>query len=399
MKCSAVLSGIRDEGSGAQLFDVGELLRRLEGLGDPRHPKGLRYELAPLLLLIVLAKLSKEDQPSGIASWVTWRQSQLREILGLDWPKMPHHGTYRRVIAEVVEPEQFDQEVGAFLRQLPRVGRSVLISIDGKTVRGTISAEHPRGEHLLAAYLPEEGIVLAQVKAGDHDNEITAAPELLRCLDLRGKVVIGDAIHTQRALSVQILEASGDYLWYADGNQPTLHEEIKQLFDGDQTTVLGGVVENDFVTHRTTSKGHGRREVREITVSSELDGYSDWPGIKQVFKLERWRTNAQTEITSHEIVYGLTSLARKRASAKTLLRLIRDYWGIENGLHGCRDVTFREDRCRLTRGHAGRVMASINNLVISLLRYSGARNIAEARRRCNADLPFALSVLSARPLT
>lgn len=209
---------------------------------------------------------------------------------------------------------------------------------------------------------------------------------------------MGDAIHTQRALSVQILEAKGDYLWYADANQPKLLEDIKQLFDGDQTTVLGGVVENDFATYRTTNKGHGRREIRQITVSNELDGYSDWPGIKQVFKLERWRTDIQSEKTSHERVYGLTSLDRKRACARKLLQLTRAYWGIENGLHGCRDVTFGEDRCRLTRSHAGRVMAPINNLVISLLRYSGARNIAEARRRCNADLRFTLSVLAARSI-
>jgi predicted transposase YbfD/YdcC len=280
------------------------------------------------------------------------------------------------------------------------VGHSILIAIDGKTVRGTIGTAHPRGEHLLCAYLPAEGIVLCQVAVGSKENEITAAPTLLATLDLRGKIVMGDALHPQRALSVQIQEAGGDYIWIAKDNQPTLHADIATLLALPEPTVLGGYVPTDFQTARTVDKGHGRRETRQITVCSDLNAYLDWPQVAQVFRLDRDRVELKTGKTTHETIYGLTSLTRETASARSLLGQIRSHWGIENGLHHRRDVTFHEDRTRLTRGHAGQVMAILNNLVIGLLRRRGATNLAQARPDYRADLPSAVHLLvtSARRL-
>jgi predicted transposase YbfD/YdcC len=381
--------------SSPTVFDLGGLYRRLEQLTDQRKRRGKRYALPMLLLLVILAKLAGEDRPAGIADWIRNRDRELRGALGIPWKRMPHESTFRRLFERMVSPEELDQAFGEYVRSLPGVGRSVLMSIDGKTVRGTIKWGESRGEHLLAAYLPEEGVVLMQVAAGDKDNEITVAPELLRSLDLTGhlagKVVIGDAMHTQRALSVQILEAKADYLWFVKENQPTLRADISLLFEAKQETVLGGVIESDFAAHRTVEKGHGRLETREITVSSELKGYSNWPGLEQVFRLERRRVDYRSGKAETEVVYGLTSLTGEEASPERLLSLTRTYWGIENGLHGRRDVTFKEDGTRLTRGKAGRVMASLNNLVISLLRLSGYTNLAQARRRCDASLTLALT--------
>jgi predicted transposase YbfD/YdcC len=380
-------------------LDLSSLLSRLTTLTDVRCPRGLRYDLAPLLLLIVLAKLSGEDSLSGVADWVKSRGWALRQALSLSWPAMPHHNTYRRILEEVVTPEELDQMVGEHLRSLPGVGHSVLIVIDGKTVRGTIDATSSVGEHLLAAYMPEEGVVLMQVAAGTRENEITVAPKLVRYLDLRGKVVAGDAIHTQRPLSVQILKAGGEYLWLVKDNQPKLRQDIDYLFNADDRTVEGGHITNDFQTWCTVDKGHGRRERREITVSGELKGYSDWPGVEQVFKVDRCRVDLRSGKEERETVYGLTSLSPKEASPERLLSLTRSIWGIENGLHYRRDVTFGEDRTRLTRGQAGRVMASLNNLVIGLLRHTGATNIAAARRWCDATFTLTLASLPAGLLT
>jgi predicted transposase YbfD/YdcC len=274
------------------------------------------------------------------------------------------------------------------------VGQSVLVSIDGKTVRGTIAAPAMRGAHLLAAYLPQEGIVLLQVAAGDKTNEIGVAPTLLGALDLRGKVVVGDALHTQRTLSAQILAAGGDYLWTAKENQPTLHADIETVFTSDDRTVAGGRISRDLRTARTFDKGHGRHETRTLTASTDLASYSDWPGIAQVFRLERSRIQTKSGTTQHDVVYGLTSLPPALAAAADLLALQRAYWGIENGLHYRRDVTFHEDATRLTQGHAGRVMAALNNLVIGLFRLAGHTNLAAARRLCDADLPTAFAYLS-----
>ncbi len=397
MKCTT--SPFSAAATDVTVFDLGSLLTRLTTLTDIRCLRGLRYDLPSLLLLIVLAKMSGHDRPIGIADWAKARGTALRQALHLPWPSMPHHNTYRRILEEVVSPEELDQTVGEYLQSLPGVGQSVLIVIDGKTLRGTIDATNPRGEHLLAAYMPEEGIVLMQMAAGSRDNEITVAPELVKCLDLRGKVVAGDAMHTQRDLSKQILGASGEYVWLVKDNQPGLREDIEYLFTGDERTVEGGRISHDFKRAHTLDKEHGRMERREITVSSELKGYSDWPGLEQVFKLDRRRLDIKTGKEEHEVVYGLTSLNSEKASPKRLLYLSRTYWGIENGLHQCRDVTFSEDRTRLTRGQAGRVMASLNNLVISLLRHAGATNIAAARRWCDANYPLTLSSLAAGPLT
>jgi predicted transposase YbfD/YdcC len=381
------------------VFALSDLWRRLAALHDRRGRRGKRYALPVLLLLIVLAKLSGEDRPSGIADWVAHRRVPLAQALGLRLPRAPHHNTYRRVLAQAVAPGDLDAAVGAFFRALPQVGRSVLISIDGKRVKGTMGAEDPHGAHLLVAYLPQEGIVLLQLPAGHRDNEIRVAPALVQALDLRGKIVAADALHTQRALSAQIVAAGGAYLWRVKANQPTLRADIAELFTADDRTVEGGHLPHDWRTARQVAKGHGRREVRRVTVSTELNGYSDWPGLEQVFRLERERITSTSGKRQREIVYGLTSLTPARASPARLLALTRAYWGVENGLHYRRDVTFHEDATRLTQGHAGHVMASLNNLVLGLLRLAGFTNLAAARRYCGADLAHALALLSPAPRT
>lgn len=381
------------------LLDIKGLLDRLCQLVDIRGQRGRRYQLGPLLLLIVLAKLSGEDKPSAIADWVSGRADWLAQALHLRWSRMPHHSTYRRVLAFVVEPDELDQVVSEHLKSLPGGGASRLVAMDGKTVRGTISAENPQGQHLLAAYLPEEGIVLGQADVDGKENEITVAPELLGRLDLRGKIVMGDAMHAQRGLSKQITDAGGEYIWLIKENQPTVLEEIEYLFAPDTPTVLGNMLPHDFVSHQESDKGHGRIESRRITVSRELKGYTKWPGLEQVFRVERWRTEVKAGKSETAVVYGMTSLTRKESPAKNLAGHIRAYWGIENGLHQRRDVTFNEDRTRQTLGGAGHVMASFNNLVIGLLRHAGFANIASARRACNAALNQTKAQAIARLLT
>lgn len=379
------------DGDSGSVLEGSRLWCQLASLTDRRHRRGRRYSLVLLLLLIVLAKLSGEDRPSGIADWVRHRQARLSAALGL--VRVPHHNTYRRILASAVRPQQLDQVVCALRRQLSQVGSSVLISIDGKTVRGTIDAAGEQGTHLLVAYAPEEGVVLGQVATGHKSNETGVAAALLESVDLRGKVVAADAMHTQRALCTQVLASQGNYLLLAKDNQPTLRDEIEHLFSGHDRTVEGGRMPHDFRTARAVTLGHGRREVRKITVSSELKGYSNWPGLEQAFRLERHRTIAKTGKQQCQVVHGLTSLSRSDASPADLLALTQAYWGVENGLHYCRDVTFHEDSTRLTQGDAGHVMASINNMVITLLRMAGHTNLAAARRYYAADVDRLLTLL------
>ena len=217
-------------------------------------------------------------------------------------------------------------------------------------------------------YLPSEGLVLMEVALDGKGCEIPGATKLLKMVDLREKVVMGDAMHTQRAVSIQIVEAGGDYIWFAKGNQPQLEEDIHLWFEPEPDPIPGqGRVPKDFETVKETSKGHGRLEERTLTVSSQLNDFLDWPYLQQVFRLERRFLFMKTGEIQEQVVYGITSLSSEAIAPGKLLTLIRSYWGIENGLHYRRDVTLREDRTRMTKSNAGRVMACLNNLVIGLV--------------------------------
>jgi predicted transposase YbfD/YdcC len=216
--------------------------------------------------------------------------------------------------------------------------------------------------------LPEEELVLLEVEVEGKGKEVPAALKLLKTLDLRGKVVMGDALHTQREASKQVHRSGGNYIWYTKGNQSRMEEDIRLWFEPEPEPLPGqGRLPKDFESAQSVNKRHGRIEVRKITVSSQLKDFFDWPFLEQVFMLERKTTDIKSGVTQKRVIYGFTSLSREEVTPKKLLALIRSYWGIENGLHYRRDVTLQEDRTRITDRNAGQVMACINNLVLGLL--------------------------------
>jgi predicted transposase YbfD/YdcC len=383
-----------DEAEG-KIIDVRHLLSYLRQVKDGRKKRGMRYSLEVILVIFILAKLCGQNKIYGIADWAQQQSAYLIGALGLKYKRLPHHSTYRRVLADEVAGDDLEGLMGEYLAQLPRHGQDTVIAIDGKTVRGTITSEDPFGLHLLAAYLPGEGIVLMQmIVEKEKENEIVVAPKLLECLDLRNKVVIGDAMQTQRKLSIQIVAAEGDFVWIVKDNQPNTREAIERLFAPERPRPGLGCPAMDFHSAKTTETQAGRIEERTLTTSSLLNDYLDWPHLGQVFKLERRITSLSTGRTKTEIQYGLTSLTAQEASPKRLLAIVRSEWGIENGLHYRRDVTFQEDQTRMTVKSMGQVMAIINNLVISLINHHGYKNHAHARRVFNANPTKALSLIS-----
>ncbi len=158
------------------VVDVGSLFERLATLTDRRCARGKRYALVTILVFIVLAKLAGEDRLFGISEWVKHRKESLAQALHLVKPRAPHTSTYSRILGQVVQVEEFERVVREFFENQPGAGRSVVIALDGKTLRGTIRSGQTLGMHLLAAYLPKEGWVLLQVAVHGKDNEITAAP-------------------------------------------------------------------------------------------------------------------------------------------------------------------------------------------------------------------------------
>ena len=386
--------GSQTEQAEGKIIDVRHLMAYLQRVKDGRKRRGMRYRLEIILVLFILAKLCGQNKIYGIADWVQQQSEYLIAALQLRHMRLPHHSTYRRVLTDEIDAEELERVVGEYLSQLPRKGQDTVIAIDGKTVRGTITLEDPFGLHLLAAYLPGEGIVLMQmVVEKDKENEIVVAPKLLECLDLRQKVVIGDAMHTQRQLSIQIVAAEGDFVWIVKDNQPNTREAIERLFAPEKSRPGFGCPPMDFRTAKTTEKQAGRIEERTILVSSLLNDYLDWPHVEQVFKLERRFTYLSTGLVETQVQYGLTSLTARKACPKRLLKIIRSEWGIENGLHYRRDVTYQEDQTRITAKSLGRVMATINNLVIGLINHQGFVNHAHARRVFNACPAKALALI------
>ena len=379
------------------VFDLGSLYERFEQLTDTRDRRGKRYALALILTLMVLAKLAGEHGISGIADWARLRCGLLVTAFQLQRPKLPGHNTYRRACSGAVEPSALQQVVSEALLSAPQAGQSVLLSLDGKALRGSWSKARPAGVQLLAAYLPAEGLVLMQVAVAQKTNEITAAPQVLKCLDLRGKVVMGDALHTQRALSVQIVASDADYLWYAKENQPSLRADIELTFQPEKCGPGSKPVPTVVASDMQTDKGHGRIEKRTLTSSSLLKDYLDWPHAAQVFKLERQVWDLDMKPVRSEVVYGLTSLSATQADPARLLELTRGYWGIENGLHYRRDVTLREDATRTRNARQAEVNAILNNWLIGVVLQHGWHNLAEAQRYYAANLAASMRLLLCHP--
>ena len=379
------------------VVDLDSLYASLCTLHDQRDARGVRYALVTVLVYVILAKLAGEDQLRGIAQWVAERKEGLAKALGLSKVQAPHASTYSRILGWAVNAAEFADVVSRFFARQPGAGRSVVINVDGKTLRGTIPAGQCQGVHLLAAYLPAEGWVLMQVEVSGPENEIVAAPRLLKCLDLRGKVVTGDAMLAQRHLSSQIVRAGGDYLWFVKDNQPELREDIEALFEPEVCGAACSPVRKDFRTAHTLEKGHGRIEERTITASSMLKDYLDWPYVDQVFRLERSAVRVKDGKTTQQVVHGVTSLSAGEASAAQLLAVARSQWQIENGLHYRRDDTLREDRCRLKTGHAPLMIATINNLILGLLSRQGVTSVPQARRQFAAHPDQALALILRTP--
>ena len=380
------------------VFSLDSLYARLSQLTDRRRRQGTRYPLAFVLLAMTVAKLGGADKPKAIAEWVAERAALFAKTFELKRPAMPHHNTYRRVMQAWVDPAELERVLQDFLADLPQTGVPVQVALDGKTLRGTLVWGETRGLHLLAAYWPEAGLVLAQVEVDPTTNEIGAAPLVLKSLDLKGKIITGDAIFAQRDLSLLIGQAGGDFVWTVKDNQPTLRADIEKLFEPDVSLVKGfSSGPTDERRAQTVNKGHGRIETRTLTVTSQLQETSDWPYLAQVFRLERVARLTARGVTRQETVYGLTSLSATQASPERLSQLVRTHWQIENGLHYRRDVTLQEDATRMKSWPAARVLALVNNLVLTLLVRTGYRSLPHACRHYDAHPDAAIQLLVGPP--
>ena len=377
------------------IHDRESLYGRFHHISDHRGAKGKQYSLVTLLVIIFLAKLAGKDKPDEIADWAKNHAAELTGLLELKRPQMPSHSTIRRVFHTILEEAEFDQMAQEYNQQ-EQTGSGKVLSMDGKALRGTRVAGQERSDQVLSLYAVDDQLVLAQAAVDTKENEIVAAPRILEQVEIAGKIITGDALHTQRAISARIVERGGHYIWPVKTNQPRLYEDIERLFAPDNPKPGFGKVTTDFQTASKVNYGHGRLEKRTIQTSSMLNDYQDWPGLGQVYRLERqfdWVRQGTVFKSSCELEYGITSLPNFMASPAQVLLFRREHWGVETGLHYRRDVTFREDSTRMTIGAAGRILATVNNLVIGMIKRAGHDNAAKARRYYDGHITEAFGLL------
>jgi predicted transposase YbfD/YdcC len=357
---------------------------------DFRKRRGKRHPLPAILALACAAVLCGARSYSAIADWGRNYGQALAQALGFRHAKTPCAATLHTVFRQL-DVALFESKLQQWAEQVlvaypPPQDQDEAIAIDGKTLRGSQKQGAP-GTHLLSALSHRLGLTLAQQAVDDKTTEAFAIEDLLDILVLKGRIVTIDALHTQRFTAQTILDWEADYVMLVKANHPEMLADIQLLFQ--ELTVV-----TDTLTRaEAVEAGHGRIERRRLVASTALADYMRWPGLQQVFRLERTVTTKKTGQQRHEVVYGITSLAPHKADAAHLLRLVRQHWQIENTSHWVRDVTFDEDRSQVRCGAIPQIMAAVRNVAIGLIRLTGQHNIAAATRRFAAQPWAALALL------
>ncbi len=387
------------------------LLDWFAAVPDPRSKRGVRHSLPTILGLCTAAVLSGCVTLVEITDWVIHAERELLAGVGARQDRSgrytpPHPDTIERVFA-ALGAQGLAEHTGAYLgRQAglgpvaaPVAGPTLLpaLAIDGKAVKGAIG---PDGQipYLLAAATHSDSAVIAERLIGAKTNEVPEFAPLLRGLPVGGWVLSMDAAHTVRAHARFIVEELlAHYVMIVKENTKGLFERLNTL---DWASVP--------VSHRSVDTGHGRREVRTIQV---MDAPADlgFPHAAQVFLIERYTTRKvrkriknsrrykTVQVKTAIAVLGITSLSSREAAPEHLATYVRGHWSIENRLHWVRDVTFREDASQVKTGSRPRIMATLRNLVIGLIRQAGYTRIAATLRKIKNSPPLLLSILGLRP--
>lgn len=353
------------------------LLDLLAQVPDPRKKRGHRHPLAGLLAVGIAAVIAGSRSFAAIGQWAADAGPEALAVLGA--ARGPtDESTFRRAFA-LVSADVLDQVLGAWLwTRAVRAGGRLVIAVDGKTVRGAKS-KAGKAPHLVAALAHGIGTVLGQVAVDAKSNEIPAVRELLKAFaDLAGVVMTIDALHTQHDTAQLITGRGADYVMTVKANMPTLYKQLKKLPWASIPAVS------------SVSRDHGRRARRTIKLAL-APSWIGFEGAAQVAQLRRTVTRKGNKTV--EVVYLITS--DRKADAATLAAWVRGHWHVENKLHWVRDVTYLEDKSLVRTGNAPRVMATLRNLAISLLRLDGHANIAAANRHHARDPQRTLKLLQA----
>ena len=332
------------------------LIGCLSEIDDPRkHSNGTLHDFREILVISIAAMLSDSDTVEDIAYWARKKEAWLRRFLVLK-NGVPSEETFLRIF-RVMDPKQFET---VFRRWVSGVvgALSGTIAVDGKTVRGSGSG----GEtaiHMVSAFATELGIVLGQEKVASKSNEITAIPELLEALYIKGFLVSIDAMGCQKSIARQITAKDGDYLLMVKGNQPSLLEAIENAFVDQQAIAAVG-------RQSQVEKSHGRvvGQIASVLPAKGVVDLTDWPKCKTIGRIDSIR-KVGDKASGFEQRYYISS---RDLTAEQLAAAVRAHWGIENRLHWVLDVSFGEDASTLRKDNAPQNISLLKKIVLNLIR-------------------------------
>jgi predicted transposase YbfD/YdcC len=372
-----------------------EVVRQFQDLEDPRSTVNRRHPLSSVLVIALLAVLAGAGGPTAIAAWAATKQDLLIRVLDLPHG-IPGKDVFRRVLM-TLQPVVFQACFVNWLKALrdaaavaTGVDRPVF-AVDGKTARRSHDRKNGLGAlHCVSVWASEYGLSLGQVACAEKSNEITAIPELLRLVDIKGAIITIDAMGTQTAIAAQIIEGEADYLLALKGNQGSLHESVIAYINGQWEDEFARVKARRYQTRET---GHGREETRtyiQLPVPEDLPGLDVWAGLKSIGVVvsECVRDGKATD----EVRYYISSLG---VGVKRFAHAVRSHWSVENTCHWSLDITYREDESRIRERHLGENMAWLYRFTLSLLKQHPRRqSLVMKRRCCGWDENFLLEVLA-----
>jgi predicted transposase YbfD/YdcC len=382
-----------------QRIALDEVVRHFEDLEDPRSTVNLQHPLVSVVVIALMAVPAGGAGPTAIASWAALKADFLVEVL--DLPNgIPRKDVFRRVLM-ALKPGAFQACFVNWLQSLRAAAATAtgvkqpVLAVDGKTARRSHDRKNGLGAlHSVSVWASDFGLSLGQVACAEKSNEITAIPELLRLVDIKGSIITIDAMGTQKAIAEQIIEGEADYVLALKGNQETLHQAVIDHIHAQW--------ENDFASVKarqlqTKEKAHGREETRssiQMPVPPDLPGLELWKGLKSIGVVisECVRDGKATD----EVRYYISSLG---VGVKRFAHAVRSHWAIENSCHWSLDVTYREDESRIREKHLRENFAWLNRLTLSLLKqHPGRESLAMKRRSCGWSDGFLLKVLAGATL-
>jgi len=360
--------GIKDEpySEESKHIDLEEFKTRLEqiiqALEDPREEDNKKYSLFVVVAIIFCAIVSGANTISAIYRYAVAKQKWLKTWLSLE-NDVPSYDTFWWLLVRL-NPHQIEEFFRRWVATFSTQAVEDEIAIDGKRLRGASNKNHPRALlHMVSAWSSARGIILGQIKTEEKSNEITAIPELLKGLDVKGATITIDAMGCQKEIAKHIIKSGADYVLMVKENQPSLYAEIQNYFKQAANVNFEGVIHDAFLKEE---KGHGRQECRELYVTDDIEWLpmrQEWASLKSIVMVKSFRTlNGKT---SQEVRYYISSLP---PIAQRVARAIRNHWGIENKVHWVLDVDFLEDLSQINTGHAGENFSILKRLTLNVVR-------------------------------